>query len=199
MCKIENILTNEIKVEQRSFQIKKRVLILHGWGGSSYPHWQAHLQQDLQKSDLYDVSFPILPQKDEPDLNSWLIALDFQIQTFKPEIVVCHSLANILWFHYINAGKMKYNLEKLMLVSPVSPSCKIEELKTFFPYAVPNDLKSDISIMASSDNDPYITIDEVYQLSNLLGIGTKILEGAGHINTDSGYGKLSCAYDWITA
>ena len=198
MCKIENLEIDGIKVEQMHIPIKKRILILHGWGGSTYPHWQSHLQKELLNSG-YEVSFPMLPQKDNPTLEDWLISLEFQMQTFKPHRVVCHSLANILWFFYVNSGKMNYTLEKLMLVSPVSPTCKIEELKTFFPYEVPNDLKSDISIMASSDNDPYITIDEVYQLSNLLGVGLKILEGAGHINTESGYGELSCAYDWITA
>ena len=124
--------------------------------------------------------------------------LDFQIQTFKPHRIVCHSLANILWFAYVNSGKMKYNLEKLMLVSPVSPTCNIQEISTFFPYEVPLNLKSDISIMASSDNDEFITVDELYQLSNILEIGLKIIKDAGHINTKSGYGELSCAYDWIT-
>ena len=173
----------------------KKVLILHGWGGSDFPHWQAHLKQDLLK-DKYEVSFPDLPNRDNPDLQEWLKKLDYEIKNFKPNIIICHSLANILWFHYVNNYQVN-NIEKLMLVSPVSPNCKIEEIKTFFPYDVPKDLKANTKIMASSDNDPYISIDELYELSNILNIGLKILEGAKHINVDSGYGKLSCAYDWI--
>jgi len=188
-----------IKVTQTSFVIKKRVLILHGWGGSVFPHWQAHLEKDLLNNGSYEVHFPSLPKKDNPDLASWLLAIDFEINTFKPEIIICHSLANILWFHYVNQNKMHYNLEKLMLVSPVSVDCKIPELSSFFPYELPNDLKSNLSIMASSDNDPYISIDELYDMSNKLSIGLKVLENAGHINTDSGYGKLDCAYDWIVS
>jgi len=160
VCKIEDLIIDGIKVEQTQIPIKKRVLILHGLNGSSYPHWQAHLQQDLLKNG-YEVSFPILPNKDNPNLDDWIIALEFQMQTFKPQIIVCHSLANILWFHYINQGKMNYTLDKLMLVSPVSPMCTIQEIKSFFPYKLPSDLKSKISIMASSDNDPYISIDEL--------------------------------------
>ena len=49
----------------------KKVLILHGWGGSSYPHWQAHLAKQLIKKN-YTVSFPSLPNKDEPKLDEWL-------------------------------------------------------------------------------------------------------------------------------
>jgi len=187
------------KLEQTSFMIKKRVLILHGWGGSSFPHWQAHLEKDLLNNGAYEVHFPSLPNKDNPSLDEWLLALDFEINTFRPEIIICHSLANILWFHYVNMKKMRYSLEKLMLVSPVGKNCKIEELKSFFSYTLPSDLKSNLSIMASSDNDPYISVDELYAMSNTLEIGLKVLENAGHINTQSGYGKLNCAYDWIVS
>ena len=119
-----------------------------------------------------------------------------EMDHFKPDIVVCHSLANILWFHYLN----KYDItpiQKLMLVAPVSPTCKIEELKSFFPYQVPQELKAKEVIMASSNNDPYMSIDEVYLLKDILGISLKVLDDAGHINADSGYGELECAYDWV--
>jgi len=174
----------------------KKVLILHGWGGSSYPHWQAFLASKLIEVN-YTVSFPVLPSKDEPNLGEWLEYLDAEIKHFKPDIVVCHSLANILWFHYVNKYEVK-ELEKLMLVSPVSVTCDIKELETFFPYEVPQDLKSDEIIMASSDNDPYMNIDEVYILKDMLNISLKVLEGAEHINEKSGYGELKCAYEWVT-
>lgn len=174
----------------------KKVLILHGWGGSDFPHWQSHLAIKLIENN-YTVSFPSFPNRDFPDLQEWLTFLDIEIKHFQPDIVVCHSLANILWFHYVNNFKLS-TIEKLMLVAPVSPTCKAEELKSFFPYEVPRDLKAKDKIMACSDNDPYINIDEAYILHDMLGIGLKVLEGAGHINTKSGFGKLDCAYDWIT-
>jgi len=172
-----------------------RVLILHGWGGSDFPHWQSHLAMQLIQNN-YTVSFPALPNKDNPKLDDWLEYLKVEMEHFKPNIVVCHSLANILWFHYLNRFDIK-PIEKLMLVSPVSPNCKIEELKTFFPYQVPESLKAKKIIMASSDNDPYMNIDEVYLLKDILGISLKVIENGGHINTQSGFGKLDCACDWI--
>lgn len=175
----------------------KKVLILHGWGGSDYPHWQSFLASKLIKNN-YTVSFPLLPNKDNPNLKEWIDYLKVEMEHFKPDIVVCHSLANILWFHFVNNFDIK-PIEKLMLVSPVSPSCEIEELKSFFPYLVPEDLKAKQVIMASSDNDPYMDIDEVYLLKDILSISLKVLEDAGHINSDSGYGELSCAYDWVTS
>ena len=173
----------------------KKVLILHGWGGSDYPHWQSHLAMQLIENN-YAVSFPKLPNKDKPELDLWMEYLENEIKHFEPDIIVCHSLANILWFHYASKFKIK-ELDKLMLVSPVSIDCEIEELDTFFPYPIPSDLQAKETIMAASDNDPYIKVEELFHLSNLLEIGLKIMEDGGHLNVDSGYGKLSCAYDWI--
>lgn len=173
--------------------MSKRVLILHGLNGSPYPHWQSQLAMDLIKEDFI-VSFPLLPNKDNPHLQEWKDFLKQEIKYFKPDIVVCHSLANILWFH--TCYELDINLDKLMLVAPVRNEI-IEDAKSFFPYPIPKDLKAKEIIMATSTNDPYITLEEAIYLQSKLNIGMKIMENAGHINTASGFGKLDCALDWI--
>ncbi|MEA3353920.1 MAG: alpha/beta hydrolase [Campylobacterota bacterium] len=173
----------------------KKVLILHGLGGSDYPHWQAWTASELIKKN-YIVSFPALPNKDQPTLDMWMETLKKEFDHFKPDIVVCHSLANILWFHFVS----KYNIkpiEKLMLVAPVSQQCDIEQIKSFFPYPIVDDLKAKEIIMVGSTDDPYISVDELMDLQAKLNIGLKILDDAGHINASSGFGELSCAVDWI--
>lgn len=173
---------------------EKRVLILHGLGGSDYPHWQAHLAIDLIKQNT-PVSFPALPNRDNPKLKEWKEFIKKEIEHFKPTIIVCHSLANIVWFHICEELDIK--LDKFMLVAPVRMNCDIKEIKEFFPYPLPKSLKSKEVIMASSTNDPYINVEEAIRLQSKLGIGMKLLEEAGHINAASGYGKLDCALDWI--
>lgn len=175
--------------------MKKRVLILHGWGGSDYPHWQAWSASELLK-DNYIVSFPEFSDKDLPDFIKWLDFLEKEFNHFKPDVVICHSLANILWFHFVKKFDIK-PIDKLMLVAPVSQTCNIEELKTFFPYPIVDDLKANEVIMVGSTNDPYMSTDEIIDLQSHLNIGLKILDNAGHINTDSGYGELSCVLEWI--
>jgi predicted alpha/beta hydrolase family esterase len=174
----------------------KKVLILHGWGGSDYPHWQAWVASELIKKN-FCVSFPQIQDKDFPKLEEWLPFLKKEFEHFKPDIVICHSLANMLWFHFVNKYEIN-SIEKLLLVAPVRKNCEIEELSTFFPYPTPQDLKAKEIIMVSSTSDPYISVDEAIELQSELNIGLKILEDAGHINSDSGYGELSCAVDWIT-
>ena len=175
--------------------MSKKVLILHGLGGSDYPHWQAWTASELIKEN-YIISFPIFPSKDEPKLDIWLDFLDKEIKHFNPDIIVCHSVANILWFHYVNKYEVAI-IEKLMLVAPVSQQCDLKEIDTFFPYPICKDLKAKEIIMVGSTNDPYMSSDEIIDLQSQLNIGLKILDDAGHINTNSGYGELSCAVEWI--
>jgi len=173
--------------------MSKKVLILHGLSGSAYPHWQAHLAIDLIK-DAYIVSFPELPNKNSPSLQEWKSFLKKELGHFKPQIIVCHSLANILWFHICNEFDIK--LEKLMLVAPVRNE-ELKEAKTFFPYPIPKNLKAKEIIMACSTNDPYMSLEEAITLQSKLNISMKIMDNAGHINENSGFGKLDCALDWI--
>ncbi len=146
--------------------------------GSSYPHWQAHLAMDLIKEDFV-VSFPELPNKNSPNLEAWKEFLKEELEHFKPDIVVCHSLANILWFHICD--ELDINLDKLMLVAPVRTSVR-SMLKAFFLIHESKDLKAKEIIMAASTNDPYMSLEEAIALQSKLNIGMKIMEDAGHIN-----------------
>ncbi|MFA7082979.1 MAG: alpha/beta hydrolase [Arcobacteraceae bacterium] len=174
--------------------MKKRVLILHGWGGSLHLHWQAQLAQSLVKEN-YEVSFPTLPNMDFPKLNEWKEFIKKEVEEYKPHIVVCHSLGNIIWLHLLDELNIK--LDKLMLVAPVRLNCDIEELKTFFPYPIPKNLKSQKAIMFCSNNDPYLNVNEAENLSQQLHIEMIMFQNAGHINADSGFGEFQWALDWI--
>lgn len=171
----------------------KRVLILHGLGGSDYPHWQAHLAADLIKQNTA-VSFPHLPNRDNPSLEEWKTFVKNEIEHFKPTIIVCHSLANLLWFHL--CSEVEISLDKLMLVAPVRDK-SLKDAKTFFPYPINKELKAKEVMMSASTNDPYMNVEEAIRLQSKLKVDMKILNDAGHINADSGYGKLDCALDWI--
>jgi hypothetical protein len=169
----------------------KRVLILHGWGGSDFPHWQSWLASEIAKN-YGCVSFLKLSNIDFPNKNEWIEELTEELKNFKPDIVVCHSLANILWFHLCNELKIT-KAEKLFLVAPPSLECKIEELKSFFPCEIPTNLYAKETLLVASTNDPYMSLDEATLLAKNLEVEMLILQNAGHINTDSGYGE----WPWI--
>lgn len=175
--------------------MNKRVLILHGLGGSDYPHWQAQLAADLIKQH-YVVSFPAFKDRENPKLDEWKEYLKKEINHFNPDIVICHSLANVLWFH--TCDELNISLDKLMLVAPVSRTRVVESAKTFYPYPIAKDLKAKEIIMLASTNDPYMTQDEAMQLKEALNVEINIMEDAGHINADSGFGSHDFALDWLT-
>lgn len=165
-----------------------KVLIIHGWGGSDFPHWQSWLASEVAK-DYGCVSFFRFSDVDSPILDIWESELLEHLDDFKPDIVVCHSLANTLWFHLCNGEKIKERVKKLYLVAPPSLECKIEELKTFFPLNAPKELFANKSLLITSTNDPYLNVDDANKLQKELGVEMKMLENAGHINTDSGFGE----------
>jgi len=171
--------------------MKYKVLLLHGWGGSDFPHWQSWLASELAK-DYSTVSFLKFDNPDFPNKTKWKQQLKKQLNEFKPDIVICHSLANTLWFHMCNEESLA-EVKKLYLVAPPSNSCDIEELSTFYPVDTPSKLYAKEAILVTSTNDPYMTQKEASELQKSLNIEHKILTDAGHINSDSGFGE----WKWI--
>lgn len=169
--------------------MQKKILLVHGWGGSNFPHWQSWLAGELAK-EYGTVSFLKLSNFDFPDLAIWKKELQKEMRSFKPDIVICHSLANTLWFHLVNEIK---KVKKLYLVAPPSFTCNIKEIKEFFPLEIPTITNAQESLLICSTNDPYMNINEAKTLQKTLKIEMKILPNAGHINASSGYGE----WPWI--
>lgn len=167
--------------------MSKKILILHGLGGSDFPHWQSWLASEYAKN-YGKVSFLKFSNPDFPNKDDWKEELIKELYDFQPDIVICHSIANILWFHVCN-DLAATQVEKLYLVVPPSMECDMPELKSFYPCKIPTNLYAQETLLITSTNDPYMTQDEANALQNSLHVDMKILENAGHINVDSGYGE----------
>lgn len=171
--------------------MRKRILLLHGWGGSDYPHWQSWLAGEWAKN-YGTVSFPLLDHPHFPSKNRWMGQVKSILREFKPEIVLCHSLANTLWFHLCHEGDIDA-VQTLFLVAPPRLNCEIETLKSFFPLTPPTNLFAQQVQLVTSTTDPYLSPEEALALQAALGVPMKVLENAGHINADSQYGD----WPWI--
>jgi len=164
-----------------------RVLILHGWGGSDTPHWQAELASEIAKN-YGTVSFPLLDNCHFPSKNRWLKQVKQLLEAFKPDTVVCHSLANNLWIWLCEEGTLR-EVERLFMVSVPSLETKEKTIKTFFPCPLPQNIYAKEVHMIVSDDDPWVQMDEAQKLAKDFNATLTVLENAGHINADSGYGK----------
>ena len=171
--------------------MKKKVLLLHGWGGSDYPHWQSWLAGELAQ-DYGKVSFLKFSNFDTPKLDIWMDELQAELKDFQPDIVICHSLANTLWFHLCNTTEVQ-SVEKLFLIAPPSLTCSTQEIQEFFPLKVPKNLNAKEVLLVTSTNDPYLTQKEAIKLQKTLNVKMEVIQNAGHINADSNYGK----WTWI--
>ena len=168
-------------------QTQDKVLILHGWGGSDKPHWQAELASEIAKN-YGTVSFPLLDNCHFPSKNRWLKQVKQILKDFKPDTVVCHSLANTLWFWLCEEDSMP-TVERLFMVSPPSLITEEKTIKTFFPCSMPKHVHAKEVQMIVSDTDPWVKMEEAQQIAEHYNIPLTIINDAGHINNDSGYGK----------
>ncbi len=173
--------------------MKQKVLILHGWGGSDYPHWQSWLAGEIAK-EYGTVSFPLLDNPHFPNKNRQMRQVKTLLKEFKPDTVICHSLANIIWFHLCEEGEIEA-VKRVLLVCPPSSNCDIKTIKQFFPYQAPKNLYASEALLVTSTTDPYLTQEEASTLAKELDIEMKVLKDAGHISADSGYG----VWDWVLA
>ncbi len=172
-------------------QVQDRVLILHGWGGSDAPHWQAELASEIAK-DYGTVSFPLLDNCHFPSKNRWMKQVKQILIDFKPDTVVCHSLANNLWFWLCEESDMR-EIKRLFMVSLPSLTTQEKTIKTFFPCPKPKNIYAKEVHMIVSDNDPWVKLEEAKEIASHYDATFTSIENAGHINADSGYGK----WEWI--
>ncbi len=173
-----------------------KLLLLHGWGGSDFPHWQSWLAGEVAK-EYGCVDFLRLQDFDHPKRDVWMDQASKELRRLRPDVVVCHSLGNTLWFHMCNESLIEEDVKHLILVAPPSMQCEIEELKSFFPVLPPKELHTQDALLVVSDNDPYMDMQEAHLLQKRLDIPMEILHGAGHINADSGYGEWQWMLQYI--
>lgn len=175
--------------------MRPKTLLLHGWGGSDDPHWQAWLAGEIAK-DYGTVSFPLLDNPHFPTKNRWMKQAKELLAQFQPEVVVCHSLANTLWFHLCNEGEIA-PVKRLLLVAPPRMDLVLDTIKTFFPVEAPEHLFADEVLLVTSNNDPYMTPDEASELQKAMGVEMKVVDEAGHINAESGFGEWPWVKEWV--
>jgi predicted alpha/beta hydrolase family esterase len=177
-------------------------LILHGWQGSGPGHWQSWLAERL-RSEGERVSYPDLPEPDAPRLDRWLEALDREVAR-EPDglVVLCHSLACVLWLHHAHRGAPSSLAERVLLVAPPSPSASLPGVQGFFPLSVePEEVgrAAGTTLVVAADDDPYCPEGAARLYGEPLELPVHVVAGGGHLNMDAGYGPWPAAERWCLA
>lgn len=159
-----------------------RYLILPGVGNSGPQHWQTLWEQG-------DAKFERVQQKDwdNPVCSAWVSTLDTAVAASGPDVIlVAHSLGCLLVAHW--AQKTRHRVRAAFLVAAPDPSGA-----NFPPQAIgfaplPRRRLSFPSVLLSSSDDPYASIEFARQRSSDWGSTFIDVGAAGHINASSGLG-----------
>ena len=175
-------------------------LILHGYQGSGPQHWQSWLAGRLRSAGE-QVAYPDLPSPDAPELAAWRAALERELRALPGEpVVVCHSLACVLWLHHCaqpvpEGGRAA----RVLLVAPPSMAGAPRAILPFFP--VPLDAgavagaATETHLVCAPD-DPYCPEGAAAVYGAALGLPTHVLPGAAHVNVETGFGPWPEVEAW---
>ncbi len=162
-----------------------RYLILPGWQGSPYEHWQSHWQRSLPNSARVEQADWMAPQRAD-----WVAALNQALAADpRPAILIAHSLGCITVAHWAQhaPAELLRRVRGALLVAPADverPGCP-EPLQNFAP--IPRARLPFSSQLIGSDSDSAASAARAIELAREWGSQAAILPGAGHINVKSGH------------
>ena len=158
-------------------------LIVPGWRGSGDDHWQTHWQHRLPSTSRTRVA-----SWDEPALDDWVGALDRAIQPIDaPILLIAHSLGCITVAHWAARAEASPRIAGALLVAPadVERGSVRRELAGFAP--IPMSRLPFPSLVVGSTNDPAASAQRASDFAGAWHSTCHILQGAGHINAESGH------------
>lgn len=176
--------------------------MLHGWQSRRPPeHWHWQLVESLRREGE-QVLYPQLPDPESPSLHAWTELARAELAQLGDgeRVVVAHSLGVVLWLHLATVLQEHERVERVLLVSPPSPSvlAGYAEVEEFSRVQVDADAlrrAAGTTRMVCSDGDPWCPEGATVAFPELAA-DVDELHGAGHINVDAGYGDWPSALEW---
>jgi hypothetical protein len=164
--------------------MKYTILIIPGLGDSGEEHWQNYWLQHFETAQKV-----IQKDWDNPILADWLESLTAAIESVEGKIIiVAHSLSCSLISHWSKENKIN-KIAGALLVAPAdvdSPAHTPDEIRNFAPIPL---LKLEFpTIVVTSSNDPYISIERATFLAEKWGSSIVNIGDKGHLNSESKLG-----------
>jgi len=159
-----------------------QIITLPGIGGSAEGHWQSLWEEADKSFTRFRPS-----SWDQPVLTDWLEALESEIRECdRPPVLVAHSLACLLVAHW--AAGSTSTIAGAFLVSTPDPDELLFPIEAASFRQVPTQSMRFPSLMISSTDDPFGTIDYARKRAEQWQSGLVLVGALGHINAASGIG-----------
>ena len=187
--------------------MKKRIFIIHGWGGSPNNDWFPWAKEILIKKG-YEVIVPEMPDTEHPKIRPWVDTLDKVVgEPRESDIFIGHSVGCQTILRYLEKLGEGKKVNKVVMIAPWW-YLTLENLDSDKRVAYPW-MKSLINfgnvipkvkklICVFSDNDPFVPLKsnvEFFRAHLHPEIMTK--NNAGHFLEDDGFEKAEFILDLI--
>lgn len=170
----------------------KRVIIVHGWGGSSQKDWMRWAKKELMKKG-YEVLVPDMPDTDNPKIENWVPYLaQVAREVTEGDIFIGHSIGCQAILRFLEVLPEDKKVEKVILVAGFGPFLKglTEEEQQIAQTWIDTPLDLDkvkthanSFIAIFSDNDPFVPLQENKKLfEEKLRAQIFIEHNKGHFN-----------------
>jgi len=180
------------------------IVFVYGYEGSGAGHWQRWAAAELAAADT-TVAFPELSSPSAPEKDVWVAELhavvDPAVRRGEPVTFVCHSLGCWAVDHLLTTHGTA-GVHGALLVAPPSPFLVFDPVDSFLPPPRRADVWAPLAartLLVGSDDDDYASAEEFADVARALGVGCRILPGAGHINIAAGFGAWPFALDWLAS
>ena len=148
-----------------------------------------------------EVRWPAFADVDHPVLEDWLLDLRAALDGLPEDgfDVVTHSLGAVLWLHHVAEPGRTPRPARVALVAPPSPNLDIADVAAFFPPPLDVDTVrrgADGTVLVGGDGDQHLPEGITAAYGVPLKMATTVVEGGGHLNTESGYGEWPAMLSW---
>lgn len=183
-----------------------KAFIFHCWGGNGRSCWSGHLHDELEKKGIPALS-PDFPDTDNPVLGDWLSHARSLVPRFEEKdgwVLVSHSLGGPTILRLLETFGKGEKAKAVILVAGFAKDLGIPQVRGFVEKEFDWEKirrSADKFIVISSDNDPFIPLEEGRRMAGCLGPKCEFIveKGAGHINEGAGFTKYPRVLDAISA
>ena len=182
--------------------MKKRVFIVHGWGGSPRSDFNPWLKKELEAKG-FEVTAPTMPNSQEPKIEDWVPYLANSVGNVdKNTFFVGHSIGCQTILRFLEKLPDDQKAGGAVFVAGffyLSSLDENEDEEIAKPWAeTPIDLekvKTHLlkSIAIFSDNDPYVSLDNKDRFVKELGSKIIVEHDMVHFNEGAGITQLPIA------
>lgn len=187
--------------------MKKRVFIIHGWGGSPSKDWMPWAVSEMKKK-AFAVVAPLMPDTDVPKIDAWVSKL--QELVGKPrldDILIGHSIGCQTILRYLAKLSEGQRVGKVILVAPWIKLTNLENdeawhiadpwLKNEIDFSVLKDKATSYTAIFS-DNDSWVLMTDNKKFFKA-ALNPKIItfHNKGHFTEDEGVKEIGEILDMV--